>query len=206
MAPGPIALCEVQGYVYAAWRAEATLARAFGYERRADAYEARASSLGDRFDEAFWCEEIGTYALALDGRKAACQVRTSNAGQCLFGGIAKPARAPAVARTLLATGCFSGWGIRTLAADEARFNPMRYHTGGVWPHDNAIIAEGLANYRMYDEASSILQGQFDASLHFELQRMPELFCGFSPGVVSPSVLIRLRSKRPLWNTPLLLAS
>ena len=107
-----------------------------------------------------------------------CRVRTSNAGQCLFGGIVDPGRAQVVAGTLFGSDCSSGWGIRTLAAGEARYNPMGYHTGGVWPHDNALIAEGLARYGLCDEASLILQSQFEASLHFDPQRMPELFCGF----------------------------
>ena len=178
MAAGPIALCEVQGYVYAAWRAASQLARALGDQTRAETWETRAVDLRARFDEAFWREDIGTYALALDGRKAACEVRTSNAGQCLFGGIADPARAPVIARTLMAGDGFSGWGIRTLAAGEARFNPMGYHTGGVWPHDNSLIAEGLAAYGLFREASALFEAQFAASLHFDLQRLPELFCGF----------------------------
>jgi glycogen debranching enzyme len=178
IATGPIALCEVQGYVHAAWLAASALARALDDSGRAEIWDARAARLRERFDEAFWCEELGTYALALDGRKAPCRVRTSNAGQCLFGRIVDTDRAPIVARTLLGSDCFSGWGIRTLAAAEARYNPMGYHTGGVWPHDNALIAQGLATYGMGDEASLILQSQFEASLHFDLQRMPELFCGF----------------------------
>jgi glycogen debranching enzyme len=178
IATGPIALCEVQGYVHAAWRAATALARALGYGSRAETCDTRAARLRQRFDEAFWCEELGTYALALDGRKVPCRVRTSNAGHCLFGNIVDPDRARVVARTLLGSDCFSGWGIRTLAAGEARYNPMGYHTGGVWPHDNALIAEGLARYGLRDEASLILQSQFEASLHFDLQRMPELFCGF----------------------------
>jgi glycogen debranching enzyme len=184
---GPVAMCEVQGYVYAAWRAGATLARALDDGNRAAICDGRAARLRRRFDEAFWCEEIGTYALALDGNKMACRVRTSNAGQCLFGGIVEPDRAPVVARTLLEPDCFSGWGIRTLAAGEARFDPMGYHTGGVWPHDNAVIAEGLARYGFCDEATSLLETQFEAALHFDLQRMPELFCGFERRPGEPPV-------------------
>jgi glycogen debranching enzyme len=96
----------------------------------------------------------------------------------LFGGIVDPGRAPGVVRTLFTLDGFSGWGIRTLAAGEARFNPMGYHTGGVWPHDNALIAEGLAKYGFRDKALLIARAMFEASLHFDLQRMPELFCGF----------------------------
>jgi glycogen debranching enzyme len=184
---GPIAMCEVQGYVYAAWRAGARLARALDEGNRAILCDTRAARLRRQFHEAFWCEELGTYALALDGRKMACRVRASNAGQCLFGGIVDPDRAPVVARTLLESGSFSGWGVRTLAAGEARFDPMGYHTGGVWPHDNAVIAEGLARYGLCDEAASLLETQFEAALHFDLQRMPELFCGFERRPGEPPV-------------------
>jgi glycogen debranching enzyme len=177
-ATGPIALCEVQGYVYAAWRAAAVLARALEDGDVANKWATRAAELRTRFNEAFWCEELGTYALALDAGKVPCRVRTSNAGHCLFGGIVEPSRAPMVARTLVASDSFSGWGIRTLAVGEACFNPMGYHTGGVWPHDNALIAEGLATYGLNSQAAVILEALFDASLHFDLQRMPELFCGF----------------------------
>lgn len=175
---GPIALCEVQGYVYAAKRGAAKLARALGDPARAERLDAEAAELQLRFDRAFWCDELGTYALALDGEKRPCRVVTSNAGHCLFTGIALPERAPRVAERLLADDMFSGWGVRTLSTDERRYNPMSYHNGSVWPHDNALIAQGLARYGMKEQAAKILQGLFDASLFVDLHRLPELFCGF----------------------------
>jgi len=177
-AKGPIALAEVQGYVYAAWRSAALIARALGRSELAQDLEGRAELLRARFDEAFWCEELGTYALALDGDKKACRVRTSNAGQCLFSGIALPRRATRIARTLLSPESFSGWGVRTLAANEVRYNPMGYHTGAVWPHDTALIALGLARYGHTEAALGIFSGLLSAGLSFDLHRMPELFCGF----------------------------
>jgi glycogen debranching enzyme len=126
----------------------------------------------------FWCEKPLTYGLALDGDKRLCRVRTSNAGQCLFSRIATPDRAVRGAQTLLALESFSGWGIRSVAASEQRYNPMGYHTGSVWPHDNALIACGLARYRLAEEALRVFAGLFDAGSYFDLHRIPELFCGF----------------------------
>jgi glycogen debranching enzyme len=178
-AEGPIATCEVQGYVYAARRAGASLAAALGKHERAAALTERAVTLRDAFERAFWCEELSTYALALDGNKRPCRVRSSNAGQCLFTGIASAERAWRVARSLLADDSFSGWGIRTVSAREARYNPMSYHNGAVWPHDNALIAHGLARYGFGDDAGRIWTGLFEAAMYFDLHRMPELFCGFA---------------------------
>jgi glycogen debranching enzyme len=177
-AEGPIAMCEVQGYVYAARKAGAMLAATFGLGERAAELERQADDLRERFEQAFWREDLGTYALALDGENLPCLVRSSNAGQCLFTGIVRPDRAKRLARTLLGPDSFSGWGVRTVATSEARHNPMGYHTGAVWPHDNALIAHGLARYGMGEHALRLLEGLFEASLYFELQRMPELFCGF----------------------------
>jgi glycogen debranching enzyme len=177
-AQGPIALCEVQGYVFAAWRSGAAIAAALGLDEIARDLQRRANTLSRRFDAAFWCDERETYALALDGDKRPCRVRSSNAGQCLFTGIARPERAQALARMLLAPDSFSGWGVRTLAASEKRFNPMGYHTGTVWPHDNALVAWSLGRYGYQAEALRIFSGIFAAALSFDLCRMPELFCGF----------------------------
>jgi glycogen debranching enzyme len=177
-AEGPIALCEVQGYLFAAWRSGAALAAALGLHDMARDLEQRARHLFARFDTAFWCGDLSTYALALDGDKRPCRVRSSNAGQCLFTRIARPERARSVARALLAPDSFSGWGVRTLAASEIRFNPMGYHTGTVWPHDNALVAWGLGGYGHRSEALEIFSGLLGAALSFELCRMPELFCGF----------------------------
>lgn len=178
LAEGPIALCEVQGYVYAAKLQAANLAAALGHDGTAQELGQQAQTLKERFEQAFWCEELATYALALDGQKHLCRVRASNAGHCLFAGIASPARAARVADTLLSEEFFSGWGIRTLASTEARYNPMSYHNGSVWPHDNALIAAGLARYGHKEAVLRILTGLFDASLFVDLHRLPELLCGF----------------------------
>jgi glycogen debranching enzyme len=177
-AEGPIALCEVQGYVYAAKLAAAELAKLFGDDARARDLSKQAKTLLRRFEESFWCDELSTYALALDGRKQPCRVRTSNAGHCLFAGIASAGHARRVAGTLTHETSFSGWGIRTVATSEARYNPMSYHNGSVWPHDNSLIAAGFARYDLKESATTVLAGLLDASLFFDLHRLPELFCGF----------------------------
>ena len=177
-AVGPIALCEAQAYVYAARIAAGALASALGDHGRAAELAQRAESLRTRFERAFWSEELSTYALALDGQKRPCLVRTSNAGHCLYAGIASPERARRVADTLLHPVSFSGWGVRTLAASECGYNPLGYHTGAVWPHDNALLALGLARYGLHAEALHIGDALCGAAMHFDRQRMPELFCGF----------------------------
>ena len=177
-AEGPIALCEVQAYVYQAKQAAAGLARVLGEVDQAERLLKEATSLQERFERAFWSDKLGSYALALDGRGRPCLVRSSNAGHCLYGGIAGRKRALRTARTLLTNEMYSGWGIRTLAASEKRYNPMSYHNGSVWPHDNALIAAGMAAYGYKEGAMKILTGLFDASLFLDLHRMPELFCGF----------------------------
>jgi glycogen debranching enzyme len=178
LAEPPIALCEVQGYTYAAKLAAAGLARVLHHDDRSRALTAEAEWLRARFEERFWCEELSTYALALDGRKQPCRVVASNAGHCLYSGIAGDEHARRVAATLLGPESFSGWGIRTTALTAARYNPMSYHNGSVWPHDNALIAAGFARYGMKASAAQVLTGLFDASLFFDLHRLPELFCGF----------------------------
>jgi glycogen debranching enzyme len=179
----PIALCEVQGYVYAAKRLAAKMAAARGLAKRADELEREAESLRSRFEEAFWCDDIGTYALALDGRKRPCRVRSSNAGHLLFAGIVAEERAAAVAEQLLGPTFFTGWGIRTIASSEARYNPMSYHNGSVWPHDNALIGLGFARYGLRREAQRVLTGLYGTSRYMDLRRPPELFCGLrrTPG-------------------------
>jgi glycogen debranching enzyme len=178
LADPPIALCEIQGYAYAAWSAVAHLAAIRGDEAQADRCRSRADSLRMEFDRAFWCEELGTYALALDARKRPCRVRTSNPGHCLYSGIVRDVRARRVAETIMADESFAGWGIRTVAAGESRYNPMSYHNGSIWPHDNAIAAAGLARYGFTPAATTIMGAMFDLSQTMELQRLPELICGF----------------------------
>jgi glycogen debranching enzyme len=168
----------VQGYVYAARRAASRNAGVLGPAGLAASLSPQAEELRRRFEDAFWCEELSTYALALDGNKRPCRVVTSNPGHCLFTGIASPERAARVAHTLLDGPSFSGWGVRTVAATEVRYNPMAYHNGSVWPHDNALLAAGLARYGLMPHALRVFTGLFDASLFVDLRRMPELFCGF----------------------------
>ncbi|EFH09355.1 amylo-alpha-1,6-glucosidase, partial [Teichococcus cervicalis] len=178
LAEGPIALVELQAYAYAAWQAAARILAALGEPVRAEAYARRAARLRRDFDAAFWDEALGTYVLALDGEKRPCRVRASNAGHALFAGIALPERAARVAHTLLDPSFFTGWGIRTIASGEARYNPMSYHNGSVWPHDNALVAEGFARYGLREAAARVFGALFDAAAAAEQRRLPELFCGF----------------------------
>ncbi len=177
LAEGEIALAEVQGYVYAAKRLAARCAQRLGHEDLAHRLDKDAQNLAAKFEAAFWCPEIDTYALALDGNKKPCAVRTSNAGQLLFSGIARPERAAKVAAGLLEPHFFSGWGIRTVAAGEARYNPMSYHNGSIWPHDNALIALGLARYGQERAIATLFEALFRAGTYMDLRRLPELFCG-----------------------------
>lgn len=179
LAVAPIALAEVQAYVYAAKIGAASLARALGRIDRAQGLEIAAEQLKERFDAAFWLDDLGTYASALDSAKRPCRVSSSNAGHALFAGIARPDRASRVSETLMKPASFSGWGIRTIAEGEARYNPMSYHNGSVWPHDTALIALGFARYGLKNSVLRILDGMFGAAQSFELNRLPELFCGFA---------------------------
>ena len=179
LAEGPIALCEVQAYVYAAKQGAAKIARRLGHGARAQRLDGEAEALRVAFNVKFWCEELGTYAIALDGEKRPCRVRSSNAGHTLMTGIVPVDRADRIVTGLMGRTFFSGWGIRTIPVGETRFNPMAYHNGSVWPHDNAIIGIGLARYGYKDEAVRLFGGLFDAALYADLRRLPELFCGFA---------------------------
>jgi glycogen debranching enzyme len=178
LAEGNIALAEVQGYVYAAKRLAARCALRLGESAKAQALEAEARQLAERFEQTFWCDDLGTYALALDGAKRPCRVRSSNAGQLLFSGMVSPERARLVAAGLMRPHSFTGWGIRTIAQGEARYNPMSYHDGSVWPHDNALIALGFARYGLKHSVAHLFKALFDAASYMDLRRLPELFCGF----------------------------
>ena len=171
----------MQGYVYVAKRLAARCASRLSKSEMAEALEIEARQLAERFEEAFWCDELGTYALALDGAKAPCRVRTSNAGQLLFSGMVREDRARLVAADLMRPHFFAGWGIRTVASGEARYNPMSYHNGSIWPHDNALIALGLARYGLKRSVERVFKGLFDAATYMEMRRLPELFCGFQRG-------------------------
>jgi glycogen debranching enzyme len=178
-ADGPIALCEVQGYVYAAKHHAAELASRLGHAKRARQLRQQAEKLHRQFERQFWSDALGCYVIALDGRKRPCEVVSSNAGQCLISGIALPDHAQRQVATLFGPEMFSGWGIRTIRASESRYNPMSYHNGSVWPHDTALIASGLARYGYTDRALQLVSGLLDAASFFELGRLPELFCGFA---------------------------
>ena len=177
IAPAPIALCEVQGYVYAAKLGAARIYAAWNESQRKSQLENEAAELRERFDAAFWCDDISSYALALDGEKKPCRVRTSNPGHCLYTGIANPEKANLVAHTLVSRDFFSGWGIRTVGCHESRYNPLSYHNGSIWPHDNAIIAAGMARYGFREFAGRVLMSLLDLSSAVDLHRLPELVCG-----------------------------
>jgi len=178
LAKAPIALAEVQAYVFGAWRAAADMARRLSLDADAIAFDGKAEAIRTRFDRQFFDEALGSYVLALDGDKKPCRVRASNAGHALFTGIALPERAGAVVSALMGCSSYCGWGVRTLASTEVRFNPMSYHNGSVWPHDNALIAAGFARYGFRREAAKVFEGLFSASTYVDLRRLPELLCGF----------------------------
>ncbi len=175
---GPIALVEVQGYVYAAYRGLAELAARRGEAERTAQWSASAEMMREAVETHFWMEDKGFYALAIDGEGMPCRVRTSNAGHLLYVGLPSPERAARVTEALLAANFHSGWGLRTLADDEILFNPMSYHNGSIWPHDTAICAAGIARYGERDSVVRLLSGTFEAAVHFNM-RLPELFCGFT---------------------------
>lgn len=178
LAAPPIALCEVQGYVYNAKLKAAMLAGVLGDKAKAERLQQQAEDLKRRFNEQYWDEELQCFVIALDGEKQPCRIVSSNAGQCLFTGIADDDKARKLARRLMQADMFTGWGVRTLSSKEQRYNPMSYHNGSVWPHDVALITMGFARYGLQAEALQLTSALFDASLFIELQRLPELFCGF----------------------------
>jgi glycogen debranching enzyme len=188
LAEAPIALVEVQAYVYGAWQAAAEIVAALGASSgegeaaaaaRVDDYRRKAAAMRARFETAFWDEALGTYVLALDGRKRPCRVASSNAGHALWTGIVEDtARARRVADGLMNDESFSGWGVRTIPSSQARYNPMAYHNGSVWPHDNAILAAGFSRYGFRDLVTRLLEAMKDASMAVEMRRLPELICGF----------------------------
>jgi len=176
-AQGPIALAEVQGYVYAAYRARSSLAVLTGDSVGMRHWLAKAEELRDQFNDAFWLPDHQYYALALDGRKRPVDALASNQGHCLWTGIVAEDRADMVVDHLVSPDMFSGWGVRTLARGMAAYNPVSYHNGSVWPHDNALLIGGLARYQRYEAAQRVAQGLLEAVSYFGA-RPPELFCGF----------------------------
>ena len=199
LAEGPIALAEVQAYVFHAKQLAARCAQRLGHPDRALALEAEAHALQDKFERAFWCPEIEMYAIALDGRKEQCRVRTSNAGQVLFSGIARPERARLVTRALMGPDFFSGWGIRTVSRREPRYNPMSYHDGSIWPHDNALIALGFARYGAKSAIDRLFKGMFETATYMDFRRLPELFCGFQRSLGRGPTLYPVACSPQAWS-------
>ena len=174
---GPKALCELQGYVYDAWLRMAQIFDARGAPERARELRAKASALFARFNDAFWNEDLGFYAYALDGDKKPVLSIASNPGQCLWSGIVPPDRARRVADRLFKPDMWSGWGVRTLSSDHKSFNPYNYQTGAVWPHDNGFIALGMKRYGLHDAVCAIAKDVMAAADYFAMNQLPELYAG-----------------------------
>ncbi|PXA96371.1 amylo-alpha-1,6-glucosidase [Caulobacter sp. D5] len=194
---GPIAVVEVQGYAFAAFRGMADLARRRGETDNAERWAAKAEHLRKTVEERFWMEDKGFYAMAIDGHGQPCRVRGSNPGHLLFCGLPSPERAAKVAQTLLSNVFHNGFGVRTLAEGEPRFNPMSYHNGSVWPHDTAICAMGLARYGHRDGVVRMTSGLFETAAHYEM-RLPELFCGFPRQPGEPPVAYPVACLPQAW--------
>jgi glycogen debranching enzyme len=184
----PIALVEVQGYAYDALKRTAELYLALGEEKRFKTLCDQAASLREKIIQHFWIESVGTFALALDGEKQIVPTITSNAGHLLWSGVPAAEQAGRVVKHLLNGDMFSGWGIRTLSAAHRVYNPMSYHNGSVWPHDNSLITMGLANYGFSRASLPLIRGMYDAAIHADSQRLPELFCGMP----------RTQAPHPVW--------
>jgi len=181
LAEAPIALCEVQGYLYLALKSASTLAKALDENELAEQLNKRKDQLKEKFQKDFWQKDLGFYALALDKYKKPCRVKSSNVGHCLYTGIIEGQHAAQVVETLMSPEMFSGWGVRTIGENEALYNPMSYHNGTIWPHDCAIAGAGMARYGFKDHCLKVMTGLFDASNLVDFHRLPELFCGFTRG-------------------------
>jgi glycogen debranching enzyme len=179
-AEAPLALCEVQGYAYDAYRTRGRLARMLGAEEEEREWDARAEALKAAFNERFWLPDRGWFALGLDRDKRPVDACASNMGHCLWSGIVDEDKAPAVAEHLLSPAMFTGWGVRTLSSDMGAYDPVSYHNGSVWPHDNALVVAGLMRYGFVQEAQRVAEAVLEAAQHFG-GRLPELFCGFDRG-------------------------
>lgn len=184
-AKAPIALVEVQGYVYQALTGLAPIFRTLDNEARASVLEEKAEKLRIRFEEQYWMEDEQYYAIALDGEKKRVESVTSNTGHILMSGIAASDRARAVAERLVASDMFGGYGIRTMSTDAAGYNPMSYHDGSIWPHDNSICIIGLSQAGFKQEARTVMEGLLKAVRDFEYYRLPELFCGYDDSLGAP---------------------
>ena len=194
---GPIALVEVQGYAFAAFRSMADLAIRRGDPDGGAAWHAKAERLRVAVEDKFWLDDLGTYAEALDGVGTPCRVRTSNPGHLLYCGLPSPERAARVTRELMSADFNSGWGIRTLAKGESRYNPMSYHNGSIWPHDTSLCVAGMANYGERRDVVSLLGDSFEAAVKFEM-RLPELLCGFARREGEPPVGYPVACRPQAW--------
>ena len=195
---GPVALVEVQGYVYEALLAMAMLARGRGAHDAARAWEARAGRLRETVESRFWDPDLEFYALARDGTGRMCRVLASNPGHLLYVGLPAPERAAHVIAQLGSPRFDNGWGVRTLATDQPRYNPMSYHNGSVWPHDVALCAAGMARYGARRQATRLLGEVFEAATHFDM-RLPELFCGFPRSAGEPPIAYPVACMPQAWS-------
>jgi glycogen debranching enzyme len=206
LATGPIALVEVQGYVYMAKLRVADVFDALGDRSTAGRLREEGQDLKDRFNRAFWIEEDKYLAAALDGDKRQVRTIVSNPGQCFYSGILDADKAEHVARRLLQPEMFSGWGIRTMSKSATAYNPMSYHNGSVWPHDNALIAAGLKRYGYVKSTNRVVTAIFDAAIHADYMRLPELFCGFTRRTPNQPVAYPVACSPQAWaaGAPLLM--
>ena len=203
LAEGALAVCEVQGYAYAAYRAAADFYTELGEETEAVRWREEAETLKAEFHKAFWSEDMQTYAMALDGEKRPLRVHNSDAGQLLWTGIVPDETAPKLVQTLFSDANWSGWGVRTLGKDEARYNPVSYHNGSVWPHDNALIAGGLARYGFSEEVAQIREATFDLAASQRDKRLPELVAGYER-TDAPPVPYPVACRPQAWDAAALL--
>ena len=194
----PIALVEVQGYVHDAKVRLADLYRALGRDAEAAELREHAAALRERIHDAYWLDESGTFALALDGRKQPIPTATTNAGHLLWSRVPAPEQAARLAAQLTGPEMFSGWGIRTLSAAHPVFNPMSYHNGSIWPHDNALLVLGLAHYGHAESALPVVRAMHEAASHMPFHRLPELFCGFPRAFGMRPVLYPVSCSPQAW--------
>jgi glycogen debranching enzyme len=194
---GPIALVEVQGYAFAAYSKMAELAQRRGDGVTARRWRARAEQLREAVERRFWMEDQGGYGIAIDGEGRLCRIRSSNPGHLLFCGLPSPERARRVCAQLMSASFDSGWGIRTLASGETRYNPMSYHNGSVWPHDTALCVAGMARYGERDGVVQMLSNMFETAVRYEM-RLPELFCGFPRAPGEPPVAYPVACLPQAW--------
>ncbi|MFC6919832.1 glycogen debranching N-terminal domain-containing protein [Meiothermus taiwanensis] len=199
LAQGAIAVCEVQGYAYMAYRCAAEFYRALGEAAQAEAWEAKAQALRTRFHQAFWLPELRTYAAGLDGEKRPMAILTSNPGHLLWSGIVPEEVAPQLVETLFSEALFSGWGVRTLGAGEVRYNPLSYHNGSVWPHDNALLIGGLVRYGFYEEALRAMEALFRLAMSQPDGRLPELVGGYPKREGEPPVPYPASCRPQAWD-------